>query len=134
LDSDLVPLCQRCHDLVHKLHKENEGWTLTRATRTFLRFYGANLTPRRARPKGQRPARRRQPKPEPPTLQPVIVSDKPAPAPRPELNLHPQPLIRLAEVVVEFGISKSVLHRQGYQRSVPQGTVERWRRIRPEWM
>lgn len=42
IDSDLVPLCEPCHVLVHKHHRSRD-WDLTRATSDFLRLYGASL-------------------------------------------------------------------------------------------
>lgn len=68
LDTDLVPLCQGCHDLVHKLHKENPGMSLTRATRKFLQLYGADLDSvpgkvrAKSKPRVRRPRRLREPK------------------------------------------------------------------------
>lgn len=44
LDDDLVPLCQNCHDLVHRLHRAKRG-SLTRATSEFLALNGASLRP-----------------------------------------------------------------------------------------
>lgn len=45
LDEDLVPLCRTCHELCHAHHRQNTGWTLTRATADFLRLNGATLRP-----------------------------------------------------------------------------------------
>lgn len=56
MDEDLVPLCQGCHDLCHKLHRANPGMSLTRATGEFLKINGAVLRPKS---KGSSPRRKK---------------------------------------------------------------------------
>jgi hypothetical protein len=62
LDTDLVPLCEEHHMLVHKFHREGR-LSLTTATRKFLEYLGASLdTPSPSRPKSKpRPKPRRVP-------------------------------------------------------------------------
>ena len=43
-DTDLVPVCESCHDTIHRLHKERGG-SLTAATFDALRFLSDERTP-----------------------------------------------------------------------------------------
>lgn len=71
LDEDLVPLCQQCHELCHKHHRDHPTWSLTKATGDFLRLNGATLRP--AKKKKIRQTRRPKPVPPPP-LKPGIIT------------------------------------------------------------
>lgn len=67
LDSDLVPLCEGCHDKVHALHKV-QGGCLTKATDTVIAQIKAdkkNPAGRRPTPEERRSVRRRLKKKKP---------------------------------------------------------------------
>jgi hypothetical protein len=124
-DADLVPLCENCHTLVHRFHREGK-LTLTGATRKFLQLQGADLdTPRR-----RKKSKQGRPTPSKRGNDPVNnIFGKMR-----DHRRAKEPMLALAEVMTEFGIPKKVLRFQGYRARVPLSTVERWRQQRPEWM
>jgi hypothetical protein len=130
-DTDLVSLCDRCHVLVCRYHREHGG-SLTVATRHVLQRSGTDLDPPCRRVKGRKfvkPARIYPDK--------KVPKDQLAQAFKDEANAYRRlsaPKVGFADVIEEFGVTKQQLRFQGYAQGVLLSTVQGWRKERPTWM
>lgn len=103
MDDDLVPLCEECHELVHKLHRTHPEMSLTLATSLFLRMKGARLRP----PRGKKEKQKRKKK----KAHTVSVREQ---------------VITFDILLKVFSVDRKTLQWQGYHRAVPVSTIWWW--------